>query len=180
MALIAFMIDLALQSFDLLSQLQNQSILYQGLSPSCHSPECRVVMPFVSGLFLHFQRLPFSCWGNSTMHALLQPLLLLSFTTTSLYSKVTVFLIFTSVSLGFLMLHKRCIFSSSWQSSLLSFETCKLGVCSCLTVGTWVIPWLPQGFLWYLVQSFIATLRGGCDSFYFINEVYKGEIICRR
>lgn len=84
-------------------------------------------MPFVSGLFPHFQRLPFSCRGDSTMHALLQPLLLLSFTTTSLYSKVTVFLIFTSVSLGFLMLHKRCIFSSSWQSSLLSFETCSFG-----------------------------------------------------
>lgn len=127
MALIAFMIDLALQSFDLLSQLQNQSILQQGLAPSCHSPACRAVMPFVSGLFPHFQRLPFSCRGDSTMHALLQPLLLLSFTTTSLYSKVTVFLIFTSVSLGFLMLHKRCIFSSSWQSSLLSFETCSFG-----------------------------------------------------
>lgn len=83
--------------------------------------------------------------GGSTMRTLLQPLLLLFFTTTSLYSKVTVFLIFTSMSLGFLMLHKRCIFSSSWQSSLSSFEACKLWVCSCLTVGTWVVPWLPQG-----------------------------------
>lgn len=134
-----FMKGVPLQWFDLLSQLQNMSILFLCIAFSFLSSRiqgCHVVFVLPLDFFSSFSTSSF-IWRLQVHAAALSSTV--AFFNITLFSVLVSFYFYFSMS----FYAKQKVFCFSWQNSLL--KGCKLWACSILTTVAVVIPWLPQG-----------------------------------